>query len=240
MAASWKPTESVPHSVYRKNYDTDLNEDERTVVDERLIHFRISKNVTFITNVNRLIYPELKINQAVLLESKPKFNNDRSQQKKIFSDIDLQTWCYDKVRSIHLLDTVMKDILYFQDGYIFNKQLNSLVLTVVSEQQIRVTWKSSRLSERQQDVQYLDGSAVQLRSKKYPSDDQRWKFTHDGYIVLHADSEKALTSVAHIEPNEDGSFVAKGIKVDENDPFVSFVAVCPKYDPNSPFIHRQR
>ena len=54
--------------------------------------------MTFITKDNKLIYPELRIDQKhVLSDSKPKFGGGKSPPKKVFSDIDLQTWYYDKV-----------------------------------------------------------------------------------------------------------------------------------------------
>jgi hypothetical protein len=54
--------------------------------------------VTFITKDNKLIYPELKITKKLVSDAKPKSTGDKPPPKKIFSDIDLQTWCYNKVK----------------------------------------------------------------------------------------------------------------------------------------------
>ena len=54
--------------------------------------------MTFITRDNKLIYPELKINQRLVAEGKSKAAGGKPS-KRVFSDIDLQTWCYNKVQS---------------------------------------------------------------------------------------------------------------------------------------------
>jgi hypothetical protein len=134
-------------------------------------------------------------------------------------------------------------LFILQDGYIYNKQINSLVLTVISTQNIRITWTPGKLLERDRSAQHLDGCGVQLREKiKEAADIQKWKFTTDGYIVSESKDyvNFALTSVATIIPGEDETFVANGIRINEDEPFVSFVAVCPKCPANSPLIHRQR
>jgi hypothetical protein len=90
-------------------------------------------------------------------------------------------------------------------------------------------------------TQNLNGYGVQLRAKTTePSNNQIWLFTTDGYIVSKGYPNFALTSVATIIPGEDETFIADGIRMNEDDPFVSFVAICPKCKANSPFIHRQR
>ena len=90
-------------------------------------------------------------------------------------------------------------------------------------------------------AQNLGGQGVQLRSKTTQvSKNQIWIFTTEGYIVSAANPEFALTSVATIIPGDDENFVADGMRMNEDDPFLSFVAICPKCSPNSPFIHRQR
>ncbi len=87
----------------------------------------------------------------------------------------------------------------------------------------------------------LDGYGVQLRGKtNEPSDNQIWLFTTDGYIVCKAYPDYALTSVATIIPGDGENFVAEGIRMNEDDPFISFAGICPKCTANSPFIHRQR
>jgi hypothetical protein len=90
-------------------------------------------------------------------------------------------------------------------------------------------------------TQNLDGYGVQLKNKTTdPSNNQIWLFTTDGYIVSKAYPDFALTSVATIIPGDDETFVANGIRMNEDDPLISFVAICPKCPANSPFIHRQR
>ncbi|CAF5120561.1 unnamed protein product, partial [Rotaria sp. Silwood1] len=89
----------------------------------------------------------------------------------------------------------------------------------------------------------LDGYGVQLRSKKDSSPNQIWDFTTDGYIVSKVDPNLALTSVASIESDEDGSFIAKGMQVNADDPFILYLAVCSKCSKcsaNLPFISQQR
>jgi hypothetical protein len=90
-------------------------------------------------------------------------------------------------------------------------------------------------------VQSLEGLGVQLRNKtEHRSDNQIWTFTTTGYIVSEAYKTFALTSLATIIPEDSENFVADGIRMNEDDPFISFVAICPQCLPNSPFIHRQR
>ncbi|CAF2617983.1 unnamed protein product [Rotaria sp. Silwood2] len=223
LAADWKPVETIPNDIQKINFETGLNEDEKTVVIQQSTKGRISENVTFIIKNKKIIYPELKIKQIILPDSKPKSNTGNQQAKRVFSDIDLQTWCYDK------------------DGYIYNKQINSLVLTVISEQNVRLTWTPSKLLASQGMAQKtLDGHSVQLRSKKDSSPNQIWDFTTDGYIVSKVDANLALTSAAIIESDEDGSFTAKGRQLNAEDPFVLYLAVCSKCSANSPFINQQR
>jgi hypothetical protein len=90
-------------------------------------------------------------------------------------------------------------------------------------------------------TQNLDGYGVQLRNKTTdPSDNQIWLFTKDGYIVSKYNRAYALTSLATIIPGDDEQFISDGIRMNEDDPFISFVGICPKCEANSPFIHRQR
>ena len=115
-----------------------------------------------------------------------------------------------------------------------------MVLTVVPEQNIQITWTPGKLEKRRK-AEILDGYGVQLRNKAaQSSDNQKWEFTNDGYIVSKAYKEFALTSVATIIPGDDETFVADGTRMNDDDPFVSFVAICPKRPADSPLIHRQR
>ncbi|CAM4769077.1 unnamed protein product [Rotaria magnacalcarata] len=223
LAAAWIPIETVPDDAIAKSYENDLNGDERNIIDSKAKQERISEHVTFIAKDKMLIYPELQINKVILPDSKSKLTTGKAPPKRIFSETDLQTWCYDK------------------DGYIYNRQITSLVLTVVREQHVQLTWKPSKLLHSQRKVETLDGYSVQLRSKATDrTADQIWIFTFDGYIVSQADRNLALTSVATIVPDDEGSFTAKGMQVDTDDPFVAFVSVCQKCPQNSPFIHQQR
>ena len=75
-----------------------MNDDDKQVFDRKTVNDRINKQVTFISKDNRLIYPELRVNQRIVLESKGKSTGDKPAPKKVFSDIDLQTWYYNKVK----------------------------------------------------------------------------------------------------------------------------------------------
>ena len=98
MAVAWKVTETIPDDVRLIKYDTELDNDRKQAFDRTTLNDRINKHVTFIAKDNKLIYPELKINQRLISEAKPKSTGDKAPPKKIFSDIDLQTWNYNKVR----------------------------------------------------------------------------------------------------------------------------------------------
>ncbi|CAF0809708.1 unnamed protein product [Rotaria sordida] len=223
IAADWKPIETIPNDIHKKIFEKDLTDDEKNGINQKPIHDRISENVTFIIKNKKLIYPELKIKQIIIPDSKPKSTSGKTPPKRIFSDIDLQAWCYDK------------------DGYIYSKQINSLVLTVIPEQNIQLTWTSSKsLGSQRMTQKLLDGHGVQLRCKKDLSPHQIWDFTTDGYIVSKAYPNLVLTNVAIIESDEDGSFTAKGIQVNTDDPFFLYLAVCSKCSANSPFISQQR
>ncbi len=118
-----------------------------------------------------------------------------------------------------------------------------MFLTVIPEQHIQIRWIPGKLLEKSRTTQDLSGYGVQLRDKtKEPSDNQKWIFTTDGYIVSASKDHQnfALTSMATIIPGEDETFVANGTRMNPDEPFISFVAVCPKCPANSPFIHRQR
>jgi hypothetical protein len=112
-----------------------------------------------------------------------------------------------------------------------------LALTVVSDQQIRIRSTSSKTST----TQHLDGYAVQLRIKTTDlSDNQRWIFTTDGFIVCKAYSDLALTSLATVIPEDNEKIVVHGIRMNDDDPLIFFLAVCPQCSAKSPFINRQR
>ncbi len=98
LAAAWTVAETIPNNVRSIKYDTDLNDDQKQAFDRKTINDRINENVTFITKDNKLIYPELKITKKLVSDAKPKSTGDKPPPKKIFSDIDLQTWCYNKVK----------------------------------------------------------------------------------------------------------------------------------------------
>lgn len=116
-----------------------------------------------------------------------------------------------------------------------------MVLTVIFDQHVRLTRKWSKSAERRNAEETLDGFGVQVRNKNSNrSDNQIWIFTTDGYIVSKARPDHALTSAATIIPGDDETFVATGIRVNEEDPFVSFAAICPKCESDSPFVYRQR
>ncbi|CAF1169688.1 unnamed protein product [Adineta ricciae] len=221
VAAAWQVTDTIPENVKTIN-TKDLKDDEKQAVEGKPIDERVDQRVTFLTKDKKLIYPELKISQITASIGKQKSSGGKPS-KKVFSDTDLQTWYYDK------------------DGYIYNKQINTLVLTTIPEENVQMTWTASKLSKAQNRSQELNGFRVQLRSRATePSEKQIWDFTADGYIVSRAYPNYALTSFATIIPGEDETFVAGGKRMNENDAFVSFVALCPKCSADSPFMHRQR
>lgn len=112
------------------------------------------------------------------------------------------------------------------------------MLTVDFDQNIRMNKKSNKYSSEEEVV---DGFGVQLRNKtNNRSANQIWKFTIDGFIVSEAREDHALTSLATIIPGDDETFVANGIRMNENNPLISFVAICPKCKSDSMFIYRQR
>lgn len=116
-----------------------------------------------------------------------------------------------------------------------------MVLTVVHEQFVQLTWKPSNLLKSKHMAQSLDGRVVQLASKANDkSPNQIWQFTPDGYIVLKSNDDLALTNLAVILPEDEGNFTAKGIQINPENPFVAYIAACTKCTQNSPFIHQQR
>jgi hypothetical protein len=111
LSACWRPVETIPAGVHKMKYDTELNDDQKQAFDGKTLNDLIYEYATFITKDNKLIYPELKINQRIVLDSKLKSTSDKPPPKKIFSDIDLQTWYYNKVEEI--------DFFAFSLAYIF-------------------------------------------------------------------------------------------------------------------------
>lgn len=99
VSATWRPTETIPDDVYVKNYDTELNDDEKQNFDAKTLDDRVSEQATFLTRNNKLIYPELKINQRIVSDSKSKSAGTKPTSKRVFSDVDLQTWYYNKVKN---------------------------------------------------------------------------------------------------------------------------------------------
>ena len=55
--------------------------------------------MTFLTRNNKLIYPELKVNQRLVTDGKSKGAGSKPTSKRVFSDVDLQTWYYNKVQT---------------------------------------------------------------------------------------------------------------------------------------------
>ena len=98
ISASWRPTETIPDDVRIKNYDTGLTEEEKQHFDAKTLDDRVTEHVTFLARNNKLIYPELKINQRIITEGKSKGAGSKPTSKKVFSDMDLQTWYYNKVQ----------------------------------------------------------------------------------------------------------------------------------------------
>lgn len=196
-----------------------MNDEEKQAFDNKKVEDCVNENSVFLIKDTRLMQPELKIKQRIVSEGKTKSTSGKPPPKKVFSDLDLQTWLYSK------------------DGYIYNKQLNSLVLTVVPEQSVSLSWSPGK----SQSTKILEGFSVQLRGKAaQQSPDQIWNFTTDGFIVSERYPDYPLTSTATILPSDDDNFVAMGTRMNDDDLFVSFAAVCPKCETNSPFIHRQR
>ena len=121
------------------------------------------------------------------------------------------------------------------------------MLTVIAEQKVRITWTPGKFLGKNLTTQNLDGYGVVLSTRVETSSTtdeasrcQKWIFSSDGYIVSAAYQDQVLTCAANMIPTEDGDFIATGLKIRENDPFISFIAVCPKCPLQSPFIHRQR
>ncbi|CAF0832166.1 unnamed protein product, partial [Didymodactylos carnosus] len=158
----------------------------------------------------KLIYPDLKIEEKFQL---------KPEKSELFPKTELQLWRYSK------------------DGYIFNKILSRLTLTVV-DQPIRLSQKSSALNREYVE---LVGYGVCLQPK---TDDkqlkQLWTFTADGYIVSQAYPNYALTNLSTIVPTDNKTMQANGIRMEENDPSIYYIGICPKCNKKSPFIHAQR
>ncbi len=100
----------------------DLKDDQKQAFDRKTINEHINEHVTFIEKDNKLIYPELKINQRIISDTKSKSGGGKAPPKKVFSDIDLQTWYYNKVNQIHLFYFYIK--LHFRMViFIINKSI---------------------------------------------------------------------------------------------------------------------
>ena len=66
--------------------------------DNKPVDDRVSEQVTLLMNEKRqLMYPELRILQNANVGSKSSASGNKSSGKKIFSELDLQTWFYDQV-----------------------------------------------------------------------------------------------------------------------------------------------
>jgi hypothetical protein len=100
IAAAWVPAETLPTDVRRINYETDLNADQQQAFDAKNIHDRLNPNALFLHKDKKLIYPELRVTQKLSFDSKSRHAGDKQPPKKLFSDLDLQTWYYNKVKTI--------------------------------------------------------------------------------------------------------------------------------------------
>lgn len=98
ISSAWRPTETILDDVSIIKYDTDLNDEEKQQFDVKTLDDRVTQHVTFLTRNNKLIYPELKVNQRLVTDSKSKGAGSKPTSKKVFSDVDLQTWYYNKVQ----------------------------------------------------------------------------------------------------------------------------------------------
>ncbi len=98
LSSAWKPTETIPNDIHTIKYDG-LDDDRKQAFDRKTLDDRINENVTFITKDHKLIYPELKVNQRIGSDAKTNpTSGGKPPPKKVFSDMDLQTWYYTKVK----------------------------------------------------------------------------------------------------------------------------------------------
>ena len=102
LSSAWKPTETIPNDIRTINYDG-LDDDRKQAFDRKTLDDRINENVTFVTKDHKLIYPELKINQRIGSDKKSNQTGGKPPPKKVFSDMDLQTWCYTKVNQTYFI-----------------------------------------------------------------------------------------------------------------------------------------
>ncbi|CAF1195072.1 unnamed protein product, partial [Didymodactylos carnosus] len=227
---SWKPLERIPTDIIPTSYNN-LDNEKKQNYDRTPLNERVSEHVTLLgqtlPNVNanksstKLIYPDLKIDEKKKKREKKmeKGIENKPAKREIFSQIELQLWRYSK------------------DGYICNKVLSQLVLTV-TDQPICLRQKSSRLNKEQKD---LNGYGVCLRPKTTDKQlKQLWTFTGDGYIVSQADPNYALTNLSTIVPTDNQSAQANGVRTEDNEPLMYYIGICLKCDKTSPFIHAQR
>lgn len=99
LASEWKPVNAVPDDVRAIDYEKDLTDpNKKKEFDVKRLDDHVSQHVTFIVNEKKkLVYPELKIQQNIYAGSKSSTSGHKSSSKRIFSELDLQTWYYDKV-----------------------------------------------------------------------------------------------------------------------------------------------
>lgn len=112
ISSAWRPTETILDDVSIIKYDTDLNDEEKQQFDVKTLDDRVTQHVTFLTRNNKLIYPELKVNQRLVTDSKSKGAGSKPTSKKVFSDVDLQTWYYNKVQKKILLLVFLTYVLH--------------------------------------------------------------------------------------------------------------------------------
>ena len=96
MAAEWTAVEGIPDDIRPIDYEKELTNDQKISLASKSVIDRISERSTFLTKNQKLIYPELRIQERIAPEQNRR-PGEKKDKKKIFSDIDLQTWFYDKV-----------------------------------------------------------------------------------------------------------------------------------------------
>jgi hypothetical protein len=103
LSALWLPIVGLTTTddIHSIDYATDLNDDQKQAFDVKTIDDRFNSNSLFLHKDKKLIYPELKVAQKLSSDTKSKGTNDRAASKKVFSDLDLQTWLYNKVLYMH-------------------------------------------------------------------------------------------------------------------------------------------
>lgn len=98
-ASQWKPVHHVPDDVRKINYD-DLSNDEKQALETKFRQDRVSEDATFIRKNRNLMYPELKIKKKHEIGQK----KENSSHRRVFLELDLQTWFYSKVTLDHWFD----------------------------------------------------------------------------------------------------------------------------------------